>query len=364
MGDPNLRLEQFGPYRTDYALYRTGAGGNRRLIVEGMVTSVNLSSDRDSILVGGKDWLHYLERRVYPFDPQLYIQGDWDQWPVGWPHFAGSRREKLGNPVEVRDIVEDMLDHMQSVTLPSLPGGVPAGPGMGQLDIIFNNPPTDTKTKYKIYPGDQTTMFEHIQKLSEQVDGFEFDILPGSREFKMWSPGRLQDVPVYRIETQQDDEGKGAVVAMDWTNDGPDGTYLVGLGTADKKAGAVWYYRPSLQTFRWLDKVYDFGEMANTDLLFNMLKDQNDLYPQRKLSLTVLNPEFLAPSLYTGGRPRGLIGNRINVRHFFRPYWHVDSDYKVNAINWTTDQSSNETVEFELEIIYEEGTISTLPHGI
>jgi len=357
-----LTFEQFGPYRTDFELYRTGQSGDVKLLTEGMLTSTNLNNDRDSILVAGKDWLHYLERRVYPFDPVQYVAGNWRNWPQGWPHFA-SGRVKLGNPVEVKDIIEEMLAKMEAVTLPALPGGVDAGPGMGQLGLIYNNKDTGQTTKYTIMPGDQTTIFEHIQKLSEQVNGFEFDILPGSREFKMWSPGRAQDNPIYRLQLQGE-EATGAIIDLDWTNDGPEGTFLVGLGTAEHRAGAVWYYRPSIEKYRWLDKVYDFGEMANTDLLFGMLKDQQDLFPQRKLGITLLNPEFLSPSFYTGGRPRGLIGQKIFVKAGFAPYWSVDSTYIVNAINWNVDASTNESVELELEIVYDDNNEDNLPHGI
>jgi hypothetical protein len=363
LGQPNLTFMQFGPYRTDYALYRAGSAQNYRLIVEGMLTSVNLSDDRDSVICAGKDWLHYLQHRTYPFDPVTYQAGGWDQWPVGWPHHPGVKREKMGNPVEVRDIVEDILQHMMDVTLPPLPGGVAGGPGMGQLPIIFNNVATGTKTKYKILPGDTTTVFDHITKLSDQVRGFEFDILPQSLEFKMWSPGRWQNLPVYVFDgtIAVSTESGGQIVHIDWTNDGPDGTFLVGLGTSGRKVGATWYYRRSIEKYRWLDMVYDYGEVPGNpddpaaDFIFQLLKDQNDLYPQEKLSLTLLNPETLSSnsgSFYTADRPRSVIGQMVRVIFNFPPYWKVDREYRVNALNWTVDANSNEEVEFELEIIF------------
>ncbi len=369
LSEPTLRHENFGPYRTDYHIYRAGQGQNYRLMTEGMLTSVNLSDDRDTVLLSGKDWLHYLERRIYPFDAATYLAGGWRGWPVGWPHHNGdrqsninARREKKDNPVEVRQIVEDILDDMQQMLIPPLPGGVPADTlaGRGQLGIIFNNVNTGTTTKYRIYPGDGTSVYEHIQKLSEQVKGFEFDILPVSREFKMWSPFRMQMNPVYtfRGQTTTGTETSGAFTHVDWTNDGPDGTFLVGLGSGNQRAGATWYYRPAIDKYRLLEKVTDFGAMENPDLIFQMLKDQNDIYPQTKLSLTLLNPEFLSPSFYTSDRPRSVIGQRVRVIHNFPPYWALDTDYRVNALNWSVDQSSNEEVEFELEVIYEDDPIT------
>jgi len=371
LGEPNLTFEEFGPYRTDYQIWRRGGSGLYNLLVEGMVTSVNLNKDRDSVLVSGKDWIHYLERRIYPFDPALYRSGDWVNWPKQWPDVQPPNLAADAEAVEVRDVVEEILDAMNNVTLPALPGGVAADPSrQNVLPIMFNNPPTGSSVLYKILPGDETTVFEHIQKLSELVDGFEFDILPQSYEFKMWSPSRLQDQPVYRIKgvnTPTTSEAGGAVVEADWTNDGPEGTYLVGLGTAEHRVGAVWYYKPSIDQYRWLDRIYDFGELSNTsdplqplpvldpqDMVFRMLKDQDDLFPQRKLGITLLNPEFMSPSFYTGGRPRGLIGQRVNFTHDWNPYWRNNADYRVNAISWDVDQSGNESVSLELEILYED----------
>lgn len=357
---PFLTANQFAPYRSDWALYRSGASQQFKLITEGVVTSTNLVKDRDTILVAGKDWLHLLERRIFPFDPVAYkdmVTLDstgkryFEYWPWQWPNPAG-------NPVEVRDIVQDMLLRVQQTDLNAIPGVAADAPGTyrGSFPLVLNNVPTGTETKYTIFPGDQTAIYDHIRKLSEQVDGFEFDIIPITREFKMWSPGRDGGVPVYQFQPT-DDEATGAITEVDWTNDGPEGTVIVGLGTADHRKGAIWYYKPSVDLFRWLDKIYDFGEISNDTSLFQMVKDQNDLFPQKKLAITLLNPEFLDPSFYTANRPRSLIGNRVSFEFNWIPYWHVNADFKVNAISCATDPSGNEDVDLELEMVYEEGGI-------
>lgn len=371
LAEPFLRREEFGPYRTDYQLYRRGNSGQYTLLTEGMITSVNLNGDRDSVLIAGKDWLHYLERRVYPFNPVAYRAGGaigtggWRDWPKQWPEIdPDTMLVEDADPIEVRIIVEDILLAMVEALLPAIPGVAADTLPRGQLGIMFNNVDTGKKTKYKVFPGDGTTILDHIKKLSEMVDGFEFDILPQSLEFKMWHPDRLTSQPVYRF-LGVGTESTGQVIEADWTNDGPEGTVLLGLGTADKKAGALWYYKPSVDQYRWLDKVYDFGELSFTeqlisgqispeDMLLRMLKDQDDLFPQRRLGISLANPEFLSPSFYTAGRPRQLIGRRVHFKHTWSPYWTVDSDYRVNAINWDVDQNGNEEVELELEIIYEE----------
>lgn len=355
---PSGGLEpEFGPYRTHWYLYRADTTGPFKLLNAGMITSVNLNKDRDTILIAGKDWLHYLQRRIYPFNPNTYAAGDWINWPVGWPHAAGTFTEIEDNPVDVVTIVQEMLARMQAVVLPDIPGVTGDTEPRGQMGITFNVPTSGLTTKYRILPGDSTTIFDHITKLSEQVDGFDFEITPLGREFKMYFPYRDTGFPVYTFfvatGNDQTDETFGALIGADWTNDGPDGTFLWGMGTVEHTVGHVWYYKPSVDKFSWLDKEYNFGELPNRDLIFQMLKDQNDLEPQEKLSLVLLNPEFMTLPFYGGDRPRSLLGNRVGFQHNWVPYRSVNNHYLVNAINCRTDQSTNEMVELELEIIYE-----------
>src|SRR4029079_12384545 len=200
--------------------------------------------------------------------------------------------------------------------------------------------------------------------LSELNDGFEWDILPGSLQFRLWQPTKYtQNIPVYHFLTT-DDEGTGAVIEFDWTNDGPDGTYLLGLGSGRHKIGATWTYGPSLDQYGRLDLVYDYGEFQNYGMILRKLKDQNDLHPQKKLSITLSNPEFLNLNFYTADRPRSLIANTVRVSHNFVPYHNVDAYFQVNAIKWAVDNSSNENVELELMMIYEPDTGHVLPWDI
>jgi hypothetical protein len=102
-----------------------------------------------------------------------------------------------------------------------------------------------------------------------------------------------------------------------------------------------------------LDLVYDYGEFQNYAMILRKLKDQNDLHPQKKLSLVLSNPEFLGLNFYTGDRPRSLVANTVRVTHYFNPYHMVDAYFQVNAIKWSVDNSTNENVELELMMVYE-----------
>ena len=363
-----ITRDEFAPYRTNFELWRQSVGTGV-LVMDGMLTSINLNKDRDTVLIAGKDWKHYLQRRIYPFSPEEYIEYDesnpasWRHWPKKWPTGVIGDRD----PVPVEEIIRDILLSMRT--------GVPidsrspdslrtAGPVHGMPHLVWNLPVTQIATKQVIYPGDQTTIFDHIQRFSEMEPGFEWDILPnpggGPGEFKMWSPKRyLNEIPpaMWIRHTALMSEADGAVIEFDWTNEGPDGTYLIGLGSSEGvKVGRVWEDAQTTEKFGRLDLVYDYGEMQHTDSILQKLKDQNDLWPQKKLSLTLLNPEFSTPNFYTAGRPRALIGNYIRVTHDFPPLHRVDAYFQINALDWNIDSSTNESVTLELMMVYEPAT--------
>lgn len=332
-----LRRDLFAPYRTDWELWRRGTGpGAYQLLEGGLLTEVNLASDRDSVLVNGKSWLHYLEKRVYPFDPVAYVEDrDWASWPKQWG---------LGDPSgeDLRIIVEDILEAMTDES--------------NTPQIIFNNLNTGVYFHYKIFPADPTTIYEHIRKLSEVEDGFEFAILPGSLEFKMYPPTRDVGIAIYAFEPSEN-EFDGAVTNADWTNSGPAATVTVGYGSGSKfKKGFISTHIPSQEQYRRLERTVDFGDQIASQPMLNSLaasQGYQDRFPQKKLSLTILNPEFQPVNFYTGGRPRSLIGNRIAFRHDWTPYHLVNADFRIISMNWDVDQSGNEEVEFELEMINE-----------
>ncbi len=364
--------DEFAPYSAHYELWRQSSG-NGSVISAGMLTSLNFNFNRDTALIGGKDWLHYLQRRIYPFNPTLYLSGEWVNWPRTWPDTSGKYGPiEANNPVDVGKIVRQLI---QSMRFDPPSGPVPitgrtvtwpnnATETVGVIPITQNIKDTGLTTKYQIYPGDSTTIFDHITKLSEQTSkGFEFNISPLSLRFHMWTPRKwTTTTPIYTFSPGLL-ETTGAIVDFDWTNEGPEGTYLVGLGSGEHKTGAVWTDADNVARYKRLDKVYDFGELQNTDLILQMLKDQNDLHPQKKLSLALLNPEFLPINFYTGGRPIELIGASIRVTHDFAPLHKVDAYFRINAINWDVDKSTNETVILELEMIHEP-TFPESPYGV
>lgn len=334
----------FGPKRSDWEIWR----GNT-LVSAGILTSVNLNGDRDTLLLAGRDWIWYLKQRIYPFDPEEYVAGGWDKWPKQWPE------SKADDPVDIAVVVRALI---KSLTVDPDTGAWL----QGARPISYNVPLMGITTKYQILPGDSTTIFDHIQKLSQMKDGFEFDILPSSLEFKTWHPRRdssygfpefiLKVVDPGGSELMDVVEGYGQIIELDWTNEGPEGTFLIGLGSSGKRVGYTRTDPETLDQFGRFDLVHDYGDVARPEMIQNLLDDEQNLFPQRKLGVTLLNPEFLGTNFYTGGRPRNLIGKRVRVFKDFLPYRQIAADFRINSMRWTIDQSTNEQVELGLEMLY------------
>jgi hypothetical protein len=326
LGHPDLTPNLIGPYRTSYTIYRNGT-----IVTGGIVNSINLNKDRDSLLIGGADFLHYLKRRIWPFEPSLYLAGGWVDWPIRW------------RQVDSAGIAHRMINAMVNADSYSWP--------------IFphNGGFTGFLTNYKIFPADPTTIFDHIKTLSElgPDGGFEFAISPITLEFFTYPGGRDSGF------TDQDyaprwTEAGGQLVDFDWNNIGPKGTWTLGLGVGHdgRKMGATKTDVDNKAQFGRLDAVEDFGTVANQETLNRMTDFQGstNLGPERSLSLSVLNPQFQVPNFYSGGGPRGLIGDRVHAEYDFE-YRHVDAYFIVQSLNFDIDNSGNEVIEFELEMI-------------
>jgi len=329
-----LRRDSIVPWHTDWYLYR---GTNLR--ESGIVTSINVADDRDTVMVAGMSWLGYLEHRIYPFDPDAYVNDrDWESWPKMW-----GQGEATG--VDLRIIVEDILEAMLTATIDVPAGTIQASANTPQFILANRN--TGSDGRYKILPGDETTIFEHIKKLAENSDGFEFDVLPQNLEFRMYVPNRDQGIPVYRFTKTE------RLVALDWTNEGPLATVSTIYGTGSSlKRGIIRTDLESVRRYRWTDRVANVGQVASQDALEKAALGEQfeDRFPRKRAGFVIHDPELLSPNFWTFGRPRSLIGNRVRVTHDFG-FHRVNADYIIQALNFEIDEHGNESVSFEPEMI-------------
>lgn len=334
-----LRRDSIVPWHTDWYLYR---GPNLR--ASGIVTKINLADDRDTVMVDGADWIEYLKHRVYPFDPEAYVNNrDWALWPKKWGSGAAAG-------VDIKIIVEDILEAMIEATI-----GAPYN-----ISAPFYTPPfilanrlSGITGRYKILPGDPTTIYDHIKKLADNSTGFEFDILPHNLEFRIYPGGRDQGSPVYRLTKNVSNTNQTGLVELDWSNEGPLATVTIITGSGSSiRRGLVKTDFESVIRYRWTERYGDAGNVASQDALEKAAESEQfeDRFPRKRASFAIINPDLLTPNFWTGGRPRSLIGNRIRVRHDFM-FHQVNADYIVRALNIEVDEHGNEKISFEAQML-------------
>jgi hypothetical protein len=324
LSEPLLTADLLGPKATNFILYR-----NDTQILEGEVTENDLAGERDTLLLEHKDWLFYLSERIYPFH-YPFVFGD---WPKKW------------TTKDLTLIVADFIQVIQDEDTDT-------------PEFYFNNSLTGISTNYQIDAGDETTILDHIKTLAERDDGFDFRCRQPVGEairFNMFHPTNDTGAPVYTITR---DVGQIDTESIEWKNSGPDATWTLGLGagTNNKSRAVEDTYAPSRAAYYRRDKVVNFGEIRNYQMLQRLTAAEGykQRFPQKSLNLpitvnTAELPNFWASSL---GRPYSLLGQRIHVGPMlFRNYHTIDADFKILDMTIEPDSDGNDHVTFGLDMI-------------
>src|SRR5262249_55495491 len=127
-----------GPYRTDWELWR-----DDRYISGGLHTGVAGGVGDEHVKIAGKSWLHYLERRQWPFSLSPNLA---QQWPTGIIYVAANKRVSQ----IVHDLVRTIRD-FNAFRWPNAPNGTNPSYSLGyaiQTDTV------PKKINYQIDPLD------------------------------------------------------------------------------------------------------------------------------------------------------------------------------------------------------------------
>ena len=154
LANPSLTF----PFLTDFKLWRDDQN-----LIEGEIRSLQRDTDDPYLIVGGKDYLEYMNDIRMHFDPAN---------PVNF-----IRRDK-----DLTEIVEGLIDFVT--------GQFPTA-----LTYDHQNMLTGIVQTTALLASDLSSLFEMIQTLSEQAQGFDFDIGPG-REFRMYAPEKRLESPL------------------------------------------------------------------------------------------------------------------------------------------------------------------------
>lgn len=291
------------PYYTDWVLFRNG-----KELMAGIHTPALETTDDpgDTIKVAGLTWLHYLEKRFYPFDPTN---------PTAYFYAVVAR--------DCFDIIQDIVN----TTLAQ------ANSLAGVTFQTFGDPP---EINYNIDPGDTGDLLSKIKDLS-QLGPFDFE-MTWDRIIKLSFPKNGNTVD--RLQLPKN------LLSVQYTNNGPEGNWMLALGkSATSQFGIVVQDLNSQGSFRRLDMTKTYGDV--TDLVNLTTKAQNDLnisaHPVLPLTAIVEMDEF--PEFWDTIHCGDIAPVIVDVG-----YDQIDLDLRVVQITGKQDNEGHETAELSFNL--------------
>jgi hypothetical protein len=154
-------------------------------------------------------------------------------------------------------------------------------------------------------------------------------------------------------------------LAIDWTNNGPVSTHVIGLGIGSP---ALWWVAQDIEAevlYRdWLkiQRVTNIHQpprgLTSSAALGNML----DQIKQKTWGLNYINPQkdakvTLDPALLDIQVPingfQNQVGNTVNITWDFEPFHKISAYYWITQQNYTTDSAGEYRLELGLQQIYQ-----------
>jgi hypothetical protein len=349
-----LSPDSVGPYRTDFRLNLSTSTDDPVVIMGGMHTMVSVASDQEMVQFAGKDWLHYLERRYWPYDdtdPNAYRAGHTPSFPT--TAGSGLEGDPLNDPpANLAYAVSFDVEALDSMTIiKEMLDVVLAQPN--SLDITYSLSPIGHIPIYFTIDLISTeTILSKIQGLSQEDPGlFDFwidynkhlHVVSGNQ----YPSGVVSDASLaeHTFDTTNPSSG---IFTVSWTNTGPEQTRLIATGSNPSSSLAVVReYTPASDVFRLLEKNQNFDMTFEKYELRNRAR-KAELYglnPVHEVTLSVL-PESVS-DFWTKFRP----GKAIWIYADLEVHT-IDAAFEIVSMDFSSDSSGNEVVNFRLNQIY------------
>lgn len=289
-----------GAYRTDFELLCDDV-----TIISGIHTNVDADMDNGTLHIAGYGWLHYLERRQ-------------------WPFALGSDQSGTGQiwfDVDVGDIVTDLVN-------------AAAVNGVG-VDFTVGTQQLGISTNYRIEPADSGTLFDKITELAQQSPGFDF-VVDNDKNFLMYVPSKGRLVHEYSLELGRN------VKSVHYGDNGPIGNYLLGTGAGSStKLAFADRDEASEQIYRRLDQTVDFGDDPNIGSVKRLVGHQLDksAVPDLDIWVSVYPEQFHVA--YTAID----VGDMVKV-FADMTYLQIDDFYRVTGIEGYLNNQGDEEIVF------------------
>ena len=322
-----------GPYRSGYSIRK-----DTNVLQQGLITSMGGAWGQDYMSMAGKDYLHSLQRRIWPFDPAnptTYIAGP-------GPFTSGTSYDQLG--VDLADIVQAMLDMVLS-----LGDSVP---------LTYTLPPTGIVIDYQANLADTTYIFDAIQTLGQQEPGFDFEVTP-DLQFHMYAPKKYgtpagivsagESGCVYVVDDSSPTTYPNGLQSLTFTNTGPGGTHILGTGAGlSTELGVALNYIAAQDIYWRLDNPIDYGDITSPSMLLALA--------QADLSLGV-NPIHEISIVVDANQIAGFWTSVFAGLALYLKLdlgWHMmDSPHQILEMDATINTEGDEIVTLNLNQIYD-----------
>jgi hypothetical protein len=302
----------------------------------------------------GKDWLHYLERRYWPYndaDPNFYRKGhptstppDMSNPPTGYAYYVDVGSDHLDS----MEIITDMLDIV--LGLPNSLDLTYSLTNIGHIPALFTVELIDTEN-----------VLSKIQTLSQEDPGsFDFWVdylkvlhVVAPRQYDI---GVVSD-PSLAEHTFDTSVPSSGIFTVGWTNTGPAQTRLIATGMNNSSTLVdVREYTPASDVYRLLEDHTNFDTTFEPSALKNLAR-KAELYglnPVHEVTLSVI-PESIS-DFWTRFQP----GKAIWIKAWLEVH-NIDAAFEIVSMDYQTDSSGNEVVDFRLNQIYSSMFLDTDP---
>lgn len=357
--DQNLGALSFAPYRTDWRLQQKVGTGSWESIAAGIHVPVNIHSDEDAVNVAGKDWAHWLEQPVW-FD---YYDFNWSQ--AGLVHAtrkddiiedtndAGGWTPGANNIYSGKAVLAFMPGAIQAAMINELVDNTKRGTDYVNISTVFTGTAgsgTLVLDSYVIFFQDQSTVLQHINNVAALDNPYGFDwTMNANKQMEFFGPRKVvaqAPTPIWTIT--KDSILEQPIIDLDWTNNGPLGTHIVGLS---RGSPSLWWYKKdqdSIDKFReWL-KIEKVGDsyIKGPDMRY-AVNGLQYIHPQKDITITIL-PEVVDP--FEGFKNH--VGDVVRVKWDFPPHHEVNAYYWITGQRFHGDAPGNYMCDLALQQIY------------
>ena len=308
------------PYRTDFELSVDGY-----IIIAGMHTEIAFSTDDNFVQIAGKDWLHYLEKRQYPFDPM-----EPNQYRDGDPE-RGLAMEAEG--VDVGTIIGTILARVLDEPY--------------SLDMTYTVPDMETPIDFELALADTSSIQSKIAELGENATLFDFWVTP-SKELQFAVPRQYDETAMTDSSACALILNNDVTVRASITSTGPDCTRFVGYGAGNEvRLGLELMDVNQMGPYRRLDGNDDYGDVAFRARVDRLATGD---YYQRKFPQETVTIEVQAEDI-GGFWPAIRPGCAIWIDNIPVGLYLINGGYELLELSGDVSNEGGETIALTLEPI-------------